>query len=83
MTLVSTDESKEIMKKFENLWSKIRGPTRSITNNSDAYDEKYIKIKFNSVDDLFWNKTLKICNMIVVVSFFYFFFFHEDNKCLL
>ena len=48
MTLVPTNESKEIMNKYGELWSKIRVLIRSLTNNSDDYDEKYMKIKFNS-----------------------------------
>ena len=40
----------EIMKKNEELWNKIRDIIRS--NNLDSYDEKYVKIKFNSDDDL-------------------------------
>ena len=55
------------MKKYDELWSKIRDLIRLITNNSDDYDEKYIKIKFNSDDDLPLKKMLKL-------------FFHEDNK---
>ena len=49
-TLVPTNESKEIIIKYEKLWSKIRDLIRSITKNSDNYDEKYMKIKFNSND---------------------------------
>ena len=33
--------------KYEELWIKIKDLTRSITNNSDIYDEKYMKIKFH------------------------------------
>ena len=36
---------------FEELWNIIRDLIRSISNNSDNYDEKYMKIKFNSDDD--------------------------------
>ena len=50
MTLVPTNESKEIIKKYEELWSKIRDLIRSITKNSNDCDEKHMKIKFN-VDD--------------------------------
>ena len=50
--LVPTDESKEKIKKYEELWNKIRDLIRSITNNSDKYDEKYMKIKFNSDNEL-------------------------------
>ena len=49
---VPTDERKNTLKKFEELWSKIRDLIWSITNNLDNYDKKYIKIKFNSDDDL-------------------------------
>ena len=52
MTQVPTDERKNTLKKFEELWNKIRDLIRSVTNNSDYYDKKYIKIKFNSDDDL-------------------------------
>ena len=46
LVLVSTDESKEIIQKYEEMWSKIRDLIRSITKNSDTYDEKYMKINF-------------------------------------
>ena len=46
------NESKEKFEKYEELWSKIRDLIRSITKNSNDYDEKYVKIKFNSDDKL-------------------------------
>ena len=48
LTLVSTNESKEKIKKYEELWIKIRELIRSINKNSDDYDEKIMKIKLNS-----------------------------------
>ena len=47
LTLVSTNENKEKIKKYEELWSKIRDLIGSITKISDEYDKKYMKIKFN------------------------------------
>ena len=38
--------------KYEDLWIKIRDLIRSIIINSDGYDGKYMKIKFNSDDEL-------------------------------
>ena len=35
LTLVLTDESKDTLKAYEELWSKVRDVIRSITNNSD------------------------------------------------
>ena len=52
LTLVPTYESKDTLKNYEEMWIKMRNLTRSITNNSDSYDEKYMKTKFNSDDVL-------------------------------
>ena len=49
---------------------------RSITKNSDDYDEKYMKIKFNSDDKLLLNKTIETHSMIIVARAV----FHENNK---
>ena len=40
LALVPTDESKDTLKDYEELWNKIIDLIRSITNNSDKYDEK-------------------------------------------
>ena len=40
------------LRKYKKLWDKIRYTIKSISNNSDNYDEKYMKIKFNLDDDL-------------------------------
>ena len=45
--LVPNNDSKEVTKKFNELKSKIKDQIITITNNSDDYDEKYMKIKFN------------------------------------
>ena len=59
LTLVPTNESKEKIKKYEELWIKIRDLIRSITKNSDDYQDKYMKIKFNSDDELDGSKRQK------------------------
>ena len=53
LTLVPTNKKKKNkkIKKYEQLWSKIRDLIRLITKNSDDYDEKYMKIKFNLDDE--------------------------------
>ena len=58
--LIPTDASKDIMKKYEELWGKIKDLTRSTNNKSDEYGEKYMKIKFNSDDDLPLKKIIRI-----------------------
>ena len=56
LTQVPTNERKEIIKKYEEPWNKIRDLIRSITKSSDDYDEKYMQIRFNSDDELLLNK---------------------------
>ena len=67
LALVLTNEINEMIKKYYELWSKIRYLIRSITKNSDDYDKKYMKIKFNSDEELPPNKTTEIHSMIIVV----------------
>ena len=69
--LVPTNESKEKIKKYEELWSKTRDLIRSVTKNADDYDEKYMKIKFNSDEELPLNKTIEIPGMTIVVRAFF------------
>ena len=48
----------------------------SITKNSDGYDEKYMKIKFDSDEDLLLIKTIEIHNAAAIAGAV----FHENNK---
>ena len=67
---------KATKKNYEELWGKIRDLITSITKSSDDFDEKYMKIKFNSDDELPLNKTIEIPTMTIVVTAV----FHENNK---
>ena len=49
---------------------------RSVTKDSDEYDEKYLKIKFDSDGNLHLNKTIKTPKVTIVVRAV----FHENNK---
>ena len=68
--------NKEKIKKYGELRIKITDLIRLIAKNSDDYDEKYMKIKFNSNDKLPLNKTIEITTMTIVVRAV----FHENNK---
>ena len=74
-TLVPTNESKVKYKKYGELWSEIIDLIRSITKKSDDYDENYIKIKFDSDDNLPLNETIEIPIVTIVVRAV----FHEYN----
>ena len=58
------------------MWSKVRDLIKSVITKSDDYDEKYIKIKFDSDDELPLNKTIQIPIITIVVRAV----FHENNK---
>ena len=60
LTLAPTNESKEIIRKYEELWSVIRDLITSITKNLDDYDKKYMKVNFDLDNDLLLNKTIQI-----------------------
>ena len=49
------------------LWTKIRDLIRSMTKNSDDYDKKQTKIKFNSDEELPLNKTVEIPTITIVI----------------
>ena len=72
LTIIPADKYKDILKKYEELWSKIRDLIKSITNTSDNYDEEFMKIKHN----LPLKKTLALFNVAIVVRFV----FHDRNK---
>ena len=80
LTLVLTNESKtknkKKVKKYEELWYKIRDSIRSVTKNSDDYDEKYMKVKFNLDDESPINKTIEILSITIFVRAV----FHENYK---
>ena len=52
-------KTRKKLKKHEELWIKIRDLIRSMTKKSGDYDDKYMKIKFNSDDELTLNKTIQ------------------------
>ena len=60
MTLVPTNESKEIITNYEELWSKIKNLISSINKNS-------AEINCNPDGKLLLNKTIEIHCMIIVV----------------
>ena len=68
LTLVYNNESKEKIRKYEELWIKIRYLIRLVTKKADGYDKKYIKIKFHSDDELPLNKAIEITVIIITVG---------------
>ena len=70
----STDENKELLKKYSDVWSGIKNKIKA-TNFGECDYEK-VKIKFNSDDDLPLNKPLKFHMMTIIIRSV----FEEDGK---
>ena len=58
----STDENKELLKKYNNASNGIRNKIKKINGDECDYEKDYMKIKFNSDDNLPLNKQLKFHN---------------------
>ena len=50
------DENKELLKKYDDVFNGIRSKIKKISTNECDYEKDYMKIKFNSDDDLTLNK---------------------------
>ena len=71
-----TDENKELLKRYDDVFNGIMGKTKKIDDDWLEYTKDYTKIKFNSDDNLPLNKPLKLYQMTVTIRCV----FSEDNK---
>ena len=76
MKLRSTDENKELIKKYNDVFNGIRDKIKEINSDECDYEKDYMKIKFNSDDDLPLNKPLKFHLMTITIRSV----FEEDGK---
>ena len=58
----STDENKELLKKYSDVWNGIKNKIKEVDDSECDYEKDYMKIKFNSDDNLPLNKPLKFPN---------------------
>ena len=63
----STDENKELLKKYNDVFNGIRNKIKKISGDECDYEKDYMKIKFNSDYDLPLNKQLKFHNMAITI----------------
>ena len=64
----SVDENKKVLKKYTELWGGIKNKTEIINGGKTSeYGKDFMKIKFDSDDDLPLNKPLKFPTMTIVV----------------
>ena len=59
--LIPTNENKEVLKKYTELWDGIKNETETINcGKKGKYNKDLLKIKFNTDDNLPLNKPLKL-----------------------
>ena len=63
----STDENKELLKKYNDVFNGIMGKIKEVSNDECDYEKDYMKIKFNSDDNLPLNKPLKFHLMTIAI----------------
>ena len=59
----STGENKKLLKKYNDVWSRIRNKIKEMRSGECDYEKDYMKIKFNSDDNL----PLKFNNMTITI----------------
>ena len=73
----SVDENKEVLKKYADVWDGIKSKIKAINGGKENdYGKDYMKIKFNSDNDLLLNKPLKFHLMAIIIRSV----FEEDSK---
>ena len=73
----SVDENKEVLKKYVDVWDGITYEIKTINGGKENdYRKDYMKIKFNSDNDLSLNKPLKFHLMTIIIRCI----FSEDGK---
>ena len=70
------DENKELLKIYNDVWNGIKNKIKEVDDSECDYEKYYMKIKFNSDDNLPLNKPLKFHNMNLTIRSV----FEKDGK---
>ena len=64
----SADKNKEVLKKYTKLWNGIESETETINGSKEGeYGKDFMKIKFDTDDNLPLSRTLELHNMAIVI----------------
>ena len=64
----SVNENKELLNKHTDVWDEIKNKIKAINDSEENdYRKDYMKIKFNSDDDLPLNKPLKFQTLTIII----------------
>ena len=72
----STDENKELLKKYSYVWNGIKNKTEEKSVGKCDYEKDFMKIKFNSDNDLPLKQPLKFHAVTIIIRYV----FEEDGK---
>ena len=61
------DENKELLKNYNDVFNGIRDKIKEINSDECDYEKDYMKIKFNSDDNLPLNKPLNFLNITITI----------------
>ena len=75
----SADENKELIKKYNDVFNGMKDKIKEINSHECDYEKDYMKIKFNSDDNLPLNKLLKFHLITITIRSV----FEEDGKLYL
>ena len=68
LNIADTDRNSEVLKKYAEVWNGIKDSIKKINNNElGEYDKDYMKIKFNSNDDIPLYKQLNFPTITVII----------------
>ena len=77
LIFASRDKNKEVLEKYTELWDEIKNQIETIySGESIEYKKDFIKIRFESDDNLPLGNILSVLGMIIVVRFV----FQENNR---
>ena len=77
LVLDDIDEYKQVSKKYEEVWDRIRKEIKTINGSKKVeYEKDLKKIRFESNDDLPMNKPIKLLLLTIIIRCV----FSEDDK---
>ena len=76
LNIALTDSNSEVLKKYAEVWRGVKDQIKKINNSVGEYDKDYMKIKFDSDDNLLLNVVLKFCILTIVIRRI----FEKDGK---
>ena len=77
LVLDDIDEYKQVSKKYEEVWDRIRKEIKTINGSKKVeYEKDLKKIRFESNDDLPMNKPMKLLLLTIIIRCV----FSEDDK---